>query len=322
MRWALAAVCLSSGCLTLDSFIYNGIHCTRVSEETCTAYESPFDNVCVPCDEPYDWARDYDWFDVTLEEGQTIRPIDVTTVQQQTLATADGLGQLDTYFVPAHGDDPVLATVTMVYNHGNYASIEHYLPRVRMLHEAGYNVLVWDFRGYGKSMPETTASPEQFLSDARQVLDLAVSLAPDPERIISYGYSVGGIPAVEMAVTNTPCAHFHEAAFTSMESIATSTTTTRFGENFFSEGLYDNIEKIKSFQGAVLVMQGTLDNKWTMEDARAFLAAAPGPKAIWELEGVHHGIATIGVPEAGFTAYTERMRRFLEEEGAACLGED
>ena len=46
-----------------------------------------------------------------------------------------------------------LAETTIVYNHGRYASIDHYMPRIQMLHELGVNVYVWDYQGYGKSLP-------------------------------------------------------------------------------------------------------------------------------------------------------------------------
>ena len=49
---------------------------------------------------------------------------------------------------------------------------------------------------------------------------------------------------------------------------------------------------------------------------------APGPKEFWQLEGVRHGIASIGVPEAGLQAYVDKMRSFLREKAPACLPDE
>ena len=136
----LSFLLLLCGCATLDSFVHGGIPCSTVSEDTCNETKNVWDNVCVPCDEPYDWTKTYPWMDGTLTDGETIRS--PGTANQFTIETTDGLGSLDAYFIPAHGENRQYANTTIVYNHGNYAGIEHYQPRVHMLHELGFNVLV------------------------------------------------------------------------------------------------------------------------------------------------------------------------------------
>jgi hypothetical protein len=176
---------VGTGCLVLDGFVHNPVPCSSVSTETCEdKADTPFDQVCVPCNEEYSWIRGYEWLDGTLDEGTpSVRAV-ATEVQRSTLSSDDGEAQLDVYFIPSHGEVAELASVTVLYNHGNYAGIEHYQPRLRFLHEAGYNVMAWDYRGYGKSMPETAPSPEQFVADARTMLAfsklLGTTMIPPP----------------------------------------------------------------------------------------------------------------------------------------------
>ena len=316
-RGLLLAVLALPGCLNLDSFSFNGVPCSTVGPDTCD--RGTWDSVCLTCEEPYDWARDYPWeaeFPDMLE-GRTIRAAE--GVEQHTIPSEDGLAQLDAAWVPSHGGEPLLARTTIVYNHGNYAGIEHYAPRVRLLHELGYNVLIWDYRGYGKTEPATHPTAEQFVADARTVREYVKTLAPDPDRIIVYGYSLGGIPAVEMAVAEEPCALFLEAPFTSASIIADESGTVGWPESFLSEGLFDNARKLRSYTGPTFLMVGDLDSRFPSNTQEQLIDNAAGPSELWVLEGVRHGISDGGVPEASLATYASRMADFLRDNAQGCL---
>lgn len=308
---------LLAGCVTLDSFVHGGIPCENVGPETCNDTKNVWDNVCVPCDEEYDWTKTYPWMDGTLAEGETIRnPTDVTRF---TLDTTDRLGTLDGYFIPAHGGAAQYENTTILYNHGNYAGIEHYQPRIYMLHELGFNVIAWDYRGYGKSLPSSPPSPEQFMADAVQIRDFADTVAPDSEKIIPYAFSLGGIPTMEMAAERQNCAIILEAAFTSLGQIMANNTATGMPATFLSTGDYEGMEKMARYSGPVFAMIGTKDRKFTVASWEEILEEAKGPKDLWVLEGVDHGIASGGVPEAGFTEYGRKILSFLETHAPACI---
>jgi len=319
---ALLVAPVGTGCLDLDGFVHNPVHCSIVSAETCEdKADTPFDQVCVPCDEEYSWTRDYEWLDGTLDAGTpSVRAV-ATEVQRSTLSSDDGEAQLDVYFIPSHGEVAELADVTVLYNHGNYAGIEHYQPRLRFLHEAGYNVMAWDYRGYGKSLPETAPSPEQFVADARTMRGYAASVVPDLTRIVVYANSLGGIPAVEMALASPPCALMLEAPFTSMSRISGSNSGTSFPESFFSQNLFDNVSKLDGYEGAALIMIGELDNKFPVADQRAMYEGIVGEKELWVVPETRHGISNVGVPEAGLTPYFDTMLSFLQEKAPACLAD-
>lgn len=310
------------GCLhaDLDFLVHNGRHCSIVDDALCTE-GNEWDLICATCEEEYIWNKEYEWMESTVSGGETIRGIDPSTVVNLDFATEDGEGTLNAYFIPSHGENPALAQTTIIYNHGNYAGIEHYMPRLQMLHEWGVNILVWDYRGYGKSMPENHPSPDQFLSDARLAYSTLRTNAPDPSKIIIYGNSLGGIPAVEQAISaeNAPCALFMEAAWTSMRQNAQAFATTNLPGGFLSQGKFENDEKIKLYEGAVFYMHGSIDIKFPIEHVEENYNNAPGPKDLWILEGINHGISNGGVPEAGISAYYEKMSTFLDEKASSCL---
>lgn len=307
---------LLAGCLNLDGFVYNPVHCTRVGPDTCD--NNVWDRVCVPCEEEYDWTRDYPFAD--FAPAPALRPVPDGGVERLSIPSADGEAVFDAYWLPSHGGDPALANTTILYNHGNYASVEHYQPRARVLWELGYNVLIWDYRGYGKTEPATTPTAAQFMDDARQLRAHVATLAPDPSRVILYGYSLGALPSVEGALADPPCALLLEAPFTSTQAIARSNATTRFPESFLSEGRFDNIRKIADYQGPLLGMVGTDDQFFAADDVARLVEASGGPSELWLLDGVQHGVSTGGVVEAGIEAYRDRIRGFLDATAPTCLG--
>ncbi|MEM1349354.1 MAG: hypothetical protein AAGI01_12405, partial [Myxococcota bacterium] len=91
------------GCVNLDGFVFNGRHCstTGPDEPSCSAFGNPWDDICATCEDDYAFSRSYDWIEGTLEPGQTVRGIDESTVVQRMVPTEDGLGELDTYFIPS-----------------------------------------------------------------------------------------------------------------------------------------------------------------------------------------------------------------------------
>ncbi len=312
---------LLGGCLILDGFMHNNVHCSTVSEETCsgTEWDPDWDAVCLSCEEPYDWEKDYPWIEGTLAPGQSVRPVvegEVTNVQ---LATLDGLGELDLYWFYSHGEDTVVSDWTVIYNHGNYAGLEHYAPRVRFLVEAGFQVVTWDYRGYGKSLPAAAPTTEEFLEDARQVRAFVSEQGISDEQVVIYGYSLGGIPAMEMALDRPACALIWEAGFNGIAPIVTSTTGTSYGGGMLSSGKLENTERVKDWTGATFVMIGTEDHRFPVEGQQEFYENAPGPKEFWEVEGASHGISDSGIPETvGLDTYFSRIKGFLADSAGGC----
>ncbi|MBI5851579.1 MAG: alpha/beta hydrolase [Planctomycetes bacterium] len=88
---------------------------------------------------------------------------------------------------------------TVVFCHGNAANLSLHLADVRWLPRAGFDVLLFDYRGYGKSSGEPTR--DGLVADALAAIDLA--LARDPERTAVFGHSLGGAIAV-LAVAQRP----------------------------------------------------------------------------------------------------------------------
>jgi len=128
------------------------------------------------------------------------------------LTAADGT-QLHGWFLPAGGSP----RGTLLFLHGNAENISTHINNVSWLPAAGYQVLLLDYRGYGRS----AGSPE--LTGALQDIDAAISwLVETPEvadqPLYIFGQSLGASlmfgAVARRADQHKLCALVSDAAFT------------------------------------------------------------------------------------------------------------
>jgi len=314
------------GCLTLDTLLpfHNNIPCADVDASTCEEKEDVWDQVCTTCEEPYDWEREVPWREATLDDVSIddiyVIPNDI--VQDVEINVSDDSVYLDAYFIPSHGEVTALANTTIIFNHGRYAGIDHYLPRVQMLYSLGYNVFVWDYRGYGKSQPETAPASVDWMSDALAAYDAAVQVVPDTEKMIIYGMSVGGFPAGEMMDKRDSCAQFFEAAVISISEKIEDNMSIMLPGSLLTSGVLETDIKLSDTTTPTLVMHGTNDDRISLRSAESFFNKLPAElaKELVIIEGAGHGIGGDGgVPDAGYGQYRDIMFNFLTEKAPDCL---
>src|SRR5262245_36460922 len=85
--------------------------------------------------------------------------------------TADG-PHLHGWWIAAKGPGPSLGSI--LYCHGNAYNVGTRVEKARLLVEAGFDVLVFDYRGYGRS--EGSPSEEGTYLDARAARAALLSL--------------------------------------------------------------------------------------------------------------------------------------------------
>ncbi len=196
------------------------------------------------------------------------------------LTTDDGV-KLHGWYVPA--DSP--GGATLLFFHGNAGNISHRVDSIALFHELGLNVLIIDYRGYGRSQGRpgekgTYADAEaawRYLTEHRDV---------KPEQIVIFGRSLGGAVAVELATRHTPAALIVESTFTSGADMA------RRMAPWFPRWLiflrYDSLQRIGQVHCPVLIVHSRDDEMIPFEQGRRLFAAAPSPKEFLELEGGHN----------------------------------
>ena len=125
-----------------------------------------------------------------------------------TTKTSDG-ESIHGWFVP--NED---AKLTLLLCHGNAGNISHRLESIALFNSLGLNVLIFDYRGYGRSTGKI--SEPGFYQDVDamwQVLTKTKGIAA--ENIIVFGRSLGAAIASHLSTKVRPGGVILESAFTS-----------------------------------------------------------------------------------------------------------
>lgn len=129
--------------------------------------------------------------------------MDVVTYQ-----TADGLA-LYGWYQPAASGKP-----TIVYFHGNARNLLNHSWIAHPLTEAGYGVLLVEYRGYGGN----PGKPDEagLLADGRAGIEYLRSRGIAPGQMVFFGQSLGTGVAVKMATEFPPAAVILQSPYTSI----------------------------------------------------------------------------------------------------------
>jgi fermentation-respiration switch protein FrsA (DUF1100 family) len=211
------------------------------------------------------------------------------------------------FWIKSEGKHPRL---TILYCHGNKHSLDEYWDRVMLFHRLDYNVLIFDYRGFGKS--EGTSSEESLYTDAKAALNYVYSKGVRQDSIIVYGYSLGNVPAIYLAAnTLKPLGLISEAPFASANSLTQGSTVLDIPAGWLTSDLYDNASQIKNIKAPYLLFHGQDDDFVRYRDnGRVVFENAPEPKILLLIEGAKH----TDIPSImGYDAYLKAISSWVEE---------
>ncbi len=200
-------------------------------------------------------------------------------------------GELDAWWLPSDlADAPVV-----LYFHGNYRNIGNNLEHAQRLHQLGYNVLLADYRGYGKSSGGEPSELKVF-EDAETVWQYLIKQrGARPGQSFIYGHSLGGAIAINLAVHHPEAAGLiAESTFTSMQAMGEKD----YGFlpiGYLLNQRFTSLQKVPQLKIPVLFIHGTWDKKVPVGMGKQLYAAAPEPRKLLLVEGgEHNNSGTIG----------------------------
>jgi fermentation-respiration switch protein FrsA (DUF1100 family) len=229
----------------------------------------------------------------------------------------DGV-KLHGWFLPAQGR----ALGTVLFAHGNAENISTHIASVAWMPARGFNVFLFDYRGFGAS--EGTPSLEGAQRDIDAALRTVLARGDvDKERVVVFGQSLGGALTAYF-VAHTPLrasvrALVIESAFSdyteiAREKLAASWLTWLF--QWLAFVAVDNrFSPLPSMQDIspipLLVIHGKEDRIVPPVHARRLYNAAREPKELWLVPGAGHIQAThLAAERERLTAY---LRKVLAE---------
>ncbi len=216
---------------------------------------------------------------VEREHTATPRAADLD-FEDVALHTADGI-KLHGWWVAARD-----ARGTVLLMHGNAGNISHRLGYLTMFNRLGYSVLLFDYRGYGKSGGSPGEEGTYLDAEAAwQHLTEARNLKS--QDIVIVGESLGGGVATWLALKYPPRALVLASTFTSVPDMGAQVYPW-LPVRLLARIVYDNIARIREIQVPLMIAHSRGDDIIPFAHGQALFAAAREPKQFLELAGGHN----------------------------------
>lgn len=214
-------------------------------------------------------------------------------------------GELYTWWIPAETS----GAPTLLYLHGSKNNLGHRIEHIPLLHNAGFNLLMADYRGYGKSTGGTPSEAKAYedAEAAWRYLTLQRKIAPGS--IFIYGHSLGGAIAIELAVRHPNAGGvIAESTFTSMMDMA-DLEYAYLPVDLLLNQRFDSIGKIRRLKVPLLLIHGTWDKRVPYQMSQRLFESALEPKFLKLIDGGEHGNSDLIAPLEYGAAFTGFIRR-------------
>jgi fermentation-respiration switch protein FrsA (DUF1100 family) len=181
------------------------------------------------------------------------------------LQTSDGL-RLEARYSPARGDLP-----TLVFFHGNGDNLSGAFAATGELADAGYGLLLVEYRGYGGNPGSPTEAG--LYRDGEAALQWLVDRKVPPGHVVLIGNSLGSGVATQLAMTQDVAGLVLISGFASLAEVA-ALHIRIFPVRLLLLDRYDNAAKLPRVAAPVLVLHGTEDRLIPPAQGEALARAA------------------------------------------------
>lgn len=213
-------------------------------------------------------------------------------------AAADGI-ELHGWYVPAPGARRVL-----LFFHGNGGNISHRRESIEIFHRLGLNVLIIDYRGYGRSSG-TPSEAGLYLDGEAAWVYLTRVRGFAASDIVVFGRSLGGAVAATTAAAHPPRALILESTLSSAQDFAREAFPV-LSTLMVMRYEFPTAARMSEVRCPVLVLHSPEDEIMPFALGEKVFAAAREPRTFVRLRGDHNGGFVRSQP-----AYERALRDFL-----------
>lgn len=207
--------------------------------------------------------------------------------EEVTFQSADKIF-LSGWFVPS----TTKALGTVIHFHGNAQNMTAHFSSVAWLPKNGFNLFVFDYRGYGASAG--SPSKEGLYQDCLAAIAYVRQRADvNPQKIIVLGQSLGGanaITAIGRGKVGPLAGVVVDSAFASYPGVArdhagslASSVGSLVSNDFSPQDFIGNISPIP-----ILIIHGTHDRVVPYHHGQMLYEHAKQPKELWTINGGRH----------------------------------
>lgn len=200
--------------------------------------------------------------------------------EEVSLRTKDNVN-ISGWYITAKHEKGVL-----LFCHGNAGNISHRLESISIFHNLGLSVLIFDYRGYGKS--EGKPSEKGTYRDAESAWNYLVEVKQkSPDRIIVFGRSLGAAIAADIALKKIPAGLILESSFMSVPEMGKKHYPW-IPVKYVSKFHYSTIDKILSITCPKLIVHSPDDEIVPFEQGKSLFEKAVQPKEFLKIRGGHN----------------------------------
>ncbi|HEY0761979.1 MAG TPA: alpha/beta fold hydrolase, partial [Pyrinomonadaceae bacterium] len=248
----------------------------------------------------------------TLESMMTFRPVQMKT------ADAAPEGAETVWFNSADGTrlnglffesqlNPEAATI--IFFHGNGGNITNVTWLAQRFAKHGFNVLLFDYRGYGASDGIAGAEAGLYADGDAAVAFVVNQKKVRPEQIVLYGHSLGTAVVSDVASRGHFGAVVLESGFSSASSLATTALPWLPRPlHFLGKNRFESARKLTQVKSPILIVHGDPDETIPTSESQILFASANEPKKLLILPGAGH----VPFGNAG-EKYLVQVEQFIRE---------
>jgi uncharacterized protein len=209
---------------------------------------------------------------------------------RQLLFEAGDGTRLHGWWAPSRSEHP---RGQILMCHGNAGNIGDRVPNAELLCRAGFDVLLFDYRGYGSSggAPDERGTYADARAARLQIVDR------DPERVFYLGESLGGAVALKLALEQPPAGLILQSTFTSVRELGREHYPLI--PTALVPDAYPNQRRISRLRAPLLILHGDRDEIVPLSQARELFALAPEPKRMHVFDGFGHNDLVLAGSEYG-----------------------
>ncbi|WP_372366090.1 alpha/beta hydrolase [Candidatus Uabimicrobium sp. HlEnr_7] len=199
----------------------------------------------------------------------------------------------------------------VIHFHGNAANMDNHQPQVEWLTTYGYDVFMFDYRGYGES--EGTASRYGLLLDSEAAIDFVIS-QNQWKQIYLFGQSLGGNQAIS-ALNKKRQKHIDAIVIDSSFYTYASVANDMIGGCFFTYPLtwslvggncYSAASHLPHITTPIFIFHGKNDKVIDISHGYNLYEIANEPKKFMAVDNCRHLYAT------GKSHVRQQMMQFLD----------
>lgn len=196
---------------------------------------------------------------------------------------------------------------TILFSHGNGGNVDLWLDAMAVYRRMGFNVLLYDYGGYGLSTGKP--SEKRCYEDVRAMWRWLTLTKELPESsILLVGRSLGAGVTTQLAVEVNPRGVVMESPFLSIPAMARRSFPL-FPARLMVRHVFDNESKVARIKAPLLVVHSPDDTLVPYSHGRRLYEMAQPPKTFLEVRGDHNEWSMVSedVYERGFLDFVAQF---------------